>query len=462
MSGKRTRNLLFTALLFLAVAAGYFYLAHRPQETEEIPVSTSIELADFGPDDLVQMILESEKERLVLEKEDGEWKAAHDRSLELDQYRADNIASSFCNLRADKVVAEDPADLAAYGLEKPAVRATAVLKDGSRRVFYLGDRTPVGTGYYLKVQDQPEIYTIGTWYGRNLSSLLADVRSRSLPAFSPEEAVYFRRVWENRPVVELKKEEDTEEESEFSLGAWRMVQPYRRTLGVRTDKLQELLYSLAGLEIDEFVDDQPGDLRKYGLDRPRGEVLVRDAENTLHLYFGADYDGENVYFQVAGSNRVYGVKRRNLSFMETSPFDLVEKFAYIVFIDYVDKIEIKTPGESYELTMTRLAGEEEDGEETVIYRVNGLEVEEMDFRRVYQQIIGLTVEAENDKILTEKPEITVTFLLNTGAERKVVVDYVPYNRDFYAVFRDGSGDFLISRQQVEEMLTAVEELARGE
>lgn len=448
-------------VLFVGVAACYLYLANRPQEAEEIPVDTTIALADFGSDDLEQMILESEKGRLVLEKEEGEWKAVQDRSLELDQYKADNIANSFYNLRADKVVDEDPEDLASYGLENPAVTATAVLKDGSRRVFYLGDRIPVGSGYYLKVQAEPEIYIIGTWHGRNFSSLLSDLRSRDLPVISPEKAVYLHRVWENRPVVEIKKEKSTAEEKDFSLGEWRMVQPYRRTWGVRADKLQELLSGLASLQIDEFIVDHPGDLGNYGLDQPRGEVLVRDEENTLHLYFGDDYDGQYVYFQVAGSNKVYGVDRRKLSFMETSPFDLVEKFAYIVFIDYVDRIEIKAPGKSYELTMTRVSGEEEDVEETVIYRLNGTEVEEAAFRRLYQQIISLTVEAENDKQLPEEPEVTVTFMLNTGGERKVVINYVPYNRDFYAVFRGGTGDFLISRQQVDEMLNAVEELARG-
>ena len=37
-------------------------------------------------------------------------------------------------------------------------------------------------------------------------------------------------------------------------------------------------------------------------------------------------------------------------------------------------------------------------------------------------------------------------------ERKVVVSYVPYNEDFYAVFRNGRSEFVIHREQVENML----------
>jgi hypothetical protein len=160
------------------------------------------------------------------------------------------------------------------------------------------------------------------------------------------------------------------------------------------------------------------------------------------------------------------MRKNKTKFLETKPFEIVEKFAYIVNIDDVDKIIVEGRGKTHVITLTRETkkAEKEDEEDEVIttYKVDGEEVEEKPFKKYYQSLIGLLADAENDRQLEEQPEVKTTFFLNKGSVREVHVNYTPYDNDFYAVFVDGKSEFVISRQQVYSMLDDLEALIRGD
>lgn len=132
----------------------------------------------------------------------------------------------------------------------------------------------------------------------------------------------------------------------------------------------------------------------------------------------------------------------------------------------MDKIIIEAPGRTNVITLTRRTqkAEDEDEEDEVIttYRVDGKEVEEKPFKKYYQSLIGLLVDAELDRELEEQPEVKTTFFLNKGSVREVHVNYVPYDNDFYAVFVNGKSEFVISRRQVAGMLDTLEALISGD
>jgi hypothetical protein len=59
----------------------------------------------------------------------------------------------------------DPEQLATYGLDAPQMRIRVGLADGSVINVEVGDRTPDGEGYYIKLADSPALYTVDhTWY----------------------------------------------------------------------------------------------------------------------------------------------------------------------------------------------------------------------------------------------------------------------------------------------------------
>ncbi|NLY89633.1 MAG: DUF4340 domain-containing protein [Firmicutes bacterium] len=462
---KLLRSIIFPLALLVAAGGVYFYLMHRQGAEEPAVDDDRIVLSKHEKNAVLRMELETTAGRVVLVKGDGEWQVEEPYPVTLNQARVDDIAYSFSRLFAERVVEEDPEDLGLYGLEKPRATARAVLEDQSELLFYLGDKTSVGDSYYLQVGGSPVVYTVWRTHGDNFQAALDDLRERRLPRVIPEQVEYFRRKWPGVPEIEIRRTPELaegEEETEFRLGFWQMELPYARPQWVEGTEFTKAIQGLSMLWIDEFVDDHPTDLARYGLANPRGELLVQAGENTLHLFFGEEKQDGLVYFKSVDADNVYAMRKSRLSLMEMKPFALVEKFILLAFIDKVEEVVVEAGEEEYTLTIERLEkpkakrGKKEEEESAAIYRINGREMEEETFKKLYQEIIGLRVDTENDrKPVAGEPEIRVNFVFSTSDRQKISYGFVPYDKDFYVVIRDGTADFLIARNRVEKMLAAV-------
>jgi hypothetical protein len=460
---RRTRNVIILVVVLALLAGTYVYLTKHPQQAEQD--TESVEISKLNKDDIVKMTLESKDGSLTFIKKDDKWVAEGNESIGLNQTTVDDIAYTFASLYAEQVVEENPQDLAQYGLKEPVVKATATLKDNTTKTLYLGNKTPTGT-YYLMTEGDPKVYEVWMNHGEHLSYTLNDVRDKTLPQINTQELTYLKMWKEGGRTIEIKtNESQTEDQAQFGLGLWQMTQPYSEPVGVDTQNFQPVLDALPNIAIEGFVEDNPKDLAQYGLDKPKGELIVKDKQNTLHILIGDDKDDTQVYFKTADSPSVYVMSKDKLSFMDTKPYDIMEKFAYIVNINDVDRIIVEAKGKTHDITLTRTtkkAEEEgEEDEEVTTYKVDGKVVEEDPFKKYYQSLIGMTVDAENDKQLEEVPEVKTTFFLNKGNKREVHVNYVPYNNDFYAVFRGDKAEFVLSKQQVDKMLQDLEDLIAG-
>lgn len=478
---RKTRNLIVLVVILGLLAGSYFFLANRPKNDEEKTQDESVTILKFDKNDIIKIELKSingelafhRVEKEVEEEKDGEiqkvkksmWEVEYPYEVELKQINVDDIAYTFASLSAERVIEEEtPEDLSIYGLDNPQAVGKATLKDGSEKILYLGNETPKGNTYYLMVEGDPRVYEVWMNHGQHLLYTLSDVRDKSLPQINTQELAYYLVDKNDGKPIEIKKnEKQSEDEARFGVGAWQMIKPYNEPMGVDSNAFEQVLTSINNLAIEEFIEDGVEDLAKYGLEEPSLELIAKDKENTIHLLFGDEYGENKIYFKTPDSNSVYGMKKSNIEFTDLKPFELVEKFAFIVNIDDVDKVVVEGRGKTHTLTLSRETkkAENEDQEDELVttYMVNGKEVEEEAFKKTYQSIIGILVDAENSKQLEENPEIKTTFYLNKGTNREIHVNYVPYDNDFYAVFRSGKAEFIVNKEAVHKMLDKVEELA---
>jgi hypothetical protein len=245
-----------------------------------------------------------------------------------------------------------------------------------------------------------------------------------------------------------------------------MVKPYPAPRGVDAEKFDAMLTGAASIDIAEFVDDAPTDLARYGLARPWGELLVRDKAGALHLLFGADRGSDRVCFQVAGERAVYAVDKYKLDFMNTKPFDLVDKFVFIPSIDDVDRLDITAGGAIHVFTLartTKKAAEKDAADEVVTTcKGDGKDLSEESFKKFYQSVIALSIEGEATRTVPNAPVITIRYRLNKGDKRDVTVGLAPFDKIFYASFVDGVGGFALTKVQAEAMLAKMDALLKGE
>lgn len=462
---KKLWSLLALVLALIILAGSYVYLKNRPKEdnTENIvETAEKEEISRVEKDKISKMILTSANGEIVFEKSGEEWKIQN-ANYKLNQTDIDDIAQSFASMQAEKVVSEKAENLENYGLKTPAVTAKVILNDGTEKVFYLGDKTPLGNTYYLMAKDNPKVYTVWMNHGEHFSTTIDKLRDRAFVTFEPAEFNYLKIVPAGGRTIEIKSNDDKNDEAKaYGINLYSMVKPYAIPRSIDTEKIQEATNSIPTFEIKDFVEENAKDLSKYGLDKPSLEIEAKDNQNnSVHIFVGKDKDANLVYFRTSDSNSVYTMEKAKIQPFNVEPLTLVDKFAYIVNIDTVDKIVLQGNGKSHTIILTRQVTKkaEKEGEKdevTTIYKVDDKNINEDDFKKYYQTLIGLLVDAEIDKNVEEKAEVTTTYYLNTG--NQVTVKYAPYNDNFYAVFRNGISEFVISRDKVQKIFTEIEQL----
>ncbi len=405
---------------------------------------------------------------LTLEKKGKTWTVDSPQVFALDESNIDDLALTFTSLSAERVIDENPTNLAQYGLAPPHAQGQATYSDGTSKTVLLGDKTPAGNNYYLQVKGDPRVYTVWQSHGDQLHWTLADLRDKKItPELNYDEVTYFRLSHADGTAIELMQKTDQQAKTfQLGFGRYLMTRPYSSPRGVDGEKADPFVKGPQQIQISSFVNDAPANLSQYGLARPRDEVVVRDKSNTLDLLIGSEAGKDKTYFMIRGKPSVYTTDTTSLSFLKTTAWDLVDKFVFIPNIDDVDKIEIESGGVSHTLAIARVTKKaEKQGEKDTVqatYTVDARTLEEGSFKAFYQEVVGLQVEGEAKKTVPETPDVTVRFFLNKGPSKVATIVYAPYDRDFDAIFMGGKSEFALTRLQLTTMLSKLDGLAKGE
>ncbi len=464
---KKSKNLLVLFAIMAVLISSYLFLKYRPQEDPgdpDVPLET-ITLINLDNENIKQMVLKSKDHKFIFTKKGDQW--ASNLVFPIKESEVNGLSYVFFRLRAEQMIDGSPEDLEQYGLKEPAVTIEVTAANETKpKTMYLGDLTPSGTSYYFRLQDDPAVYTIGSYNGEKFLLTPADFRDNSLAQINIEKINYFKLSRAGQPDLEIRINTENLEFAQYGIGVWQMTKPYQEPMSVLTEQFQPILQSITSItNAEKFIDDNPTDLSRYGLANPRAEVIIKDNQSQFRLFVGNPINGEVFYCKKPDSKAVFTISSNDLFFLDTKAFDLVEKFAYIINIDDVDAINISGLGSDYNLTITRKerqSATEDSPEFDAGYQINGKKAKEQLFKNAYQSIIGLTVESEcPEQPKNQAPELSMTFHLNKGPQREVQINYVPYDYDFYAVFRGGKCEFLISKDQVKSMLRELKDTIEG-
>jgi hypothetical protein len=124
-------------------------------------------------------------------------------------------------------------------------------------------------------------------------------------------------------------------------GAWKVVAP--EAADADQGELSSITSSLATLEVQSVVDENPADAKPYGLDPARIEVEFRakgDKESRRIQFGDKTPTGGDLYARVAGGNRVFLVSSFVDSTFNKNAFALRDKSVIKLDRDKVDRVEI--------------------------------------------------------------------------------------------------------------------------
>jgi len=223
-------------------------------------------------------------------RRDGFWKMTAPVEGEAESGEVDELVLAAGRLRADELVADKPADLAPFGLDKPQADLRFFLGDNEVLHLLVGDRDADGRAA-AKLAG-----------GDAVSRLDAGLSNRVLGEFRK------RALWTNLDAASV----DTLIINAGAGGTplimnktdagWQVAdRPDQR---VNTDAVNGLLASLAGLRAERFVADQKGDLKLYGLEPPVRVIVVKSRggqATTLHIG-RFEGDSKRAYATVPGGD----------------------------------------------------------------------------------------------------------------------------------------------------------------
>lgn len=159
---KKSITLIILILLATVLIIAYFLLVNNNKEkaAEENTIEDTIILSSVKIEDVIRIDYNNGAGTTSYEKKDGKWQNKEDIKEEIDQTTIDGKLNEIGEIKALRLVTEEPENLGEFGLDNPSVTINAALKDGSSVSIMLGSAVPGDSGYYACLTGEEKVYVV--------------------------------------------------------------------------------------------------------------------------------------------------------------------------------------------------------------------------------------------------------------------------------------------------------------
>lgn len=493
MSKRKRKNVITLGLLLVALAVlcgVYFWYSDRAKKKQEQEETPKIDLVDIDIEQISSMHYVKDDADIILVKQGDVWISQSEPGRPIKQSNVTNILNAIKSIKADRIVTENPDNLADFGLEKPEALLEVNLQDGSTVTIKVGIEVIHSQGYYGMVNNDGKVYQLSRDLGLAMRYNNTDMTElEDTPDIESANVTYIKVAYKNGTEYELKKyDEKIYSNAGNTLCPWKVLKPYGKEYGADAEKMQELQGFYAGISYLACVDYKAEDLAKYGLEDPEYVVHVgynvartekldkpeKDpatdqliTEKTYYdpheykLYIGNKNEDGNYYVIMEGSKAVHTMDDNRVDRMiNIDPFSLLDAYVMMPNISEVDKIEVVTGGKNYNMEIKRSTEKDDKGEEKTVssYFFNGEEVEEKPFKTMYQVMISTQYDSEiKEEISLEgvEPVLSMSFHLFGDGEGTYSVDFYPYNDSFNIIKKPDGLTFFADKRRVDAVIESV-------
>ena len=291
------RKTLFLVVL-VGIVSGVAVWDHFQGTTTADRVQHSKRLLNLDAKQVSHFELVHSNQLIVLEKTGANWDIKQPIAVRADFATVSSTLDELEFTERSRTLTEQDlqgASLAGFGLEPP--RASIKLQTKSGLVTLLiGNETPTKNALYVQVAGHREVGIAPVALYERATPRLDTLRSRTAIEFTPAAVTRLEIKTADR-VIELKKTE----------AHWTIVRP----LAVRADqdKIGELLCGLTGLQVQDFISEDPKDLHHYHLDEPDREisVFIGEAGKTLLLGRAPTNAAGQVYAKLKNADSIFTI-----------------------------------------------------------------------------------------------------------------------------------------------------------
>jgi len=428
----KSRLTVLLLVVFLTLLAVVLFLKPRAQGELEA------KLVDLKVEDIQKMTLKKGNDAIGFQKDEkGDWTITAPLPAKADSFEVNRLAEDFSSLKMEKVVEENPKDLAPFGIPQTEVSLWVKGQDKPVTVS-LGSENPLDNTIYARKAGETRVVLVPSLIKSDIDKKLLDFRQKDIFHFETADVA----------TISLKAK-DIRWEAAVKGGEWFLQKPLAG-LAQKT-RIDALLNSLSGLRAKDFAVEQKttADLKKFGLDKPDYEVSLGLPKSNQALVFLADKKDDKVYVTTSASDKVVTAEEQALTDMEKKPDDIRDKRLDVFNAWEAKKLVILKTG--LDVTVAKdapgnwnfLSGENGEADsskvESFIRQIGALEAVELIDKPAPLSSYGLDkpqaqVNVEVPGEAGQKREI----VLFIGAEDKAKKQMVIKNPRFNYLFRVGS------------------------
>jgi hypothetical protein len=346
MSWKTTLGLVVVA----ALLGGYYYWYEvRGGEQRKAAEEAAQRIFQLQKDAIDEVTISRGPEVIKLTKEANEgWLLTEPVRAKVDPRTMDDILDGLVEGKRDKVISEQATDVGEYGLKEPGMVIHATVKgQNAPVVLNIGARTPTMGGYYAREGEQSKVLMVPSSLYNKFDKNVFNLRDKTVLALDQTQ---LKRLDVQQGEQIITVESDGEK-------GWKLVAP----LQAKADKakVNDLISTINGAKIKEFLEEAPQDLAKYGLNPPRWRLsffLGDDrAEKTL-LLGDEDSAKSGLNAKRGTTDNVFLVETKLLEKLPKNVSDWRDRALMAVKRDDMERVEIRDGDQRLEVVCTENCG----------------------------------------------------------------------------------------------------------
>src|SRR5262245_22792289 len=337
--------------VLVAALGGYLYFYEGPRAAKE---GKKDKLIAADKDAVTGIDLTYPDRQLALHKGDKGWRLTAPVDAPADETAVKGLVNTVADAEVQKTLDQLPQDLTSFGLDKPTVTVRLTLKDGTQLpAVAVGKNTAIGGKTYVRKGEEPKLYLTTTALSYGLNKQVKDLRDKALLTFQDDDVRRVEIVSQNGDTVALiRAESDAKEPKDKPADGKATPPPDTWTImpgGHAADptEVRAYLSSLRSTRAVDFPDDNPTDVAKYGLDRPRLTVRAmvgKDGSDALTLLLGNETTKDSqkqVYAKTGDQRTVYALGEFSFNTLNKTAAQLRDKTILPVDPSRVGKVTIE-------------------------------------------------------------------------------------------------------------------------
>jgi hypothetical protein len=232
--------------------------ALMPQQESEAK-----DLFEDHPAEISRLAIASRDLTVTFVKDGEDWRIEEPVKAPAVKWQVDSIARALGGLQYVRKIEPGSQSDADMGLDEPTA-AVSFEYEGGEAVLKIGKKVLLKDHTYVRLGDEAGAYVVTANMEETLGKELKDFREAELASFRYDEARGLEIVRRDPPqTLRLVKQED---------GDWVIDSPVKTR--AERGEASDLVTSVSGLRAQEFVDDNPEDLDRYGLEDPYLRIKV--------------------------------------------------------------------------------------------------------------------------------------------------------------------------------------------